>query len=148
MLKFVFYYSFLISSSVPLKMVSTRLEQPIIYALPHLSDISLLLILTQSHCCSDRQWPCLVLSRQTADRCLSLRLSPPGNRCDVLAFVPVGIVSRSSTLSGLLRRKPLKLIALPTCLSARSFPLTPACPCLLPLQVIVITIPVVHTSLL
>ena len=60
------------------------------------------LFFKQFPCWSDWQWPCLVCPFNGDRRllpCSTLRFSPPGDRwCDVLGFIPAGILSNSSTL--------------------------------------------------
>ena len=65
----------------------------------------------------------------------SFHASPPSVRwCGVLGFVPAGSVSNSSTLQifweathNCHKRATIVRVALPASLSARSFPITPAC---------------------
>lgn len=79
-----------------------------------------MLPLKQFRCCC----PFLILSRKIIK--LLLHLSPPSDRWhDVLSFVPAGCVSSSSALP--LRHKLVKA-ALIISLSAKSSPLTLACP--------------------
>ena len=75
-------------------------------------------------------WLTMALSRPFKEdrRPLSLSTSLSSRRpiYDVLGFVPAGSGSSSSILP---RRRPLVMVALPaSCLFARSFPSTPACP--------------------
>ena len=63
------------------------------------SGVSTVMPLKQFQFSSNWRWPFLVLSKTIVERFLFLRLSPPGDLwCDVLGFVPVGIVSQSTQL--------------------------------------------------
>ena len=85
----------------------------------------------QCQCASYWQWPCLILLRQIIYRCPFLHLSPPDNpRCDVLGFVPAGIVSQvpERSRSYEMQKPSVAMVALSSSLTAQSSPLTPACP--------------------
>ena len=87
---------------------STCSEKPIC-APSRLSEVSLTLRLKQFQCSSDWQWPFLILSRKIVRCFLFPCPSPPGDQwCDVLGFVPAGIVSNSSSLRCSLKQSTCK----------------------------------------
>ncbi len=101
-------------------------KKPIICAPPRLSEVSPTLPLKRFQCSTD-DGP-LSSFQGRSSSASSFHASPPGDRwCDVLGFVPAGILKLLNT-SDLPRSKPLVRVALPASLSARSFPFTPACP--------------------